>query len=71
MVVDMQKVKTRSESRRYSVASRLEVRAGRLVKQAGTASRKQGDKRCGRAKERIAKAGARKKNTLVDLKQTR
>ena len=40
MVVDRQKVKTGSESRRYSVAGRLEVRAGRTVRQAGTESRK-------------------------------
>ena len=36
MVVDRQKVKTRSESRRYRVAGWLEVRAGRLVRQVGT-----------------------------------
>jgi hypothetical protein len=36
MVVDRQQVKTSSESRRYSVAGRLEVRAGRMVRQAGT-----------------------------------
>jgi hypothetical protein len=40
MVMDRHKVKTRSESRRYRVAGRLEVRAGRLVRQAGTASRR-------------------------------
>ena len=39
MVVDRQKVKTRSESRRYRVADRLEVKAGRMVRQAGTESR--------------------------------
>ena len=45
MVVDRQKVKTRSESRRYSVAGRLEVRSGRMVRQAGTESRnRQGSK---------------------------
>jgi hypothetical protein len=31
MVVDRQKVKTISESRRYRVAGRLEVKAGRMV----------------------------------------
>jgi hypothetical protein len=41
MVMDRQKVKTSSESRRYRAAGRLEVRAGRMVKQAGTESRKQ------------------------------
>ena len=41
MVVDGQKVKTSSESRRYRVAGRLEVRAGRMVRQVGTESRKQ------------------------------
>ena len=45
MVVDRQKVKTSSESRRYSVAGRFEVRAGRMVRQAGTESRnRQGSK---------------------------
>jgi hypothetical protein len=39
--VDGQKVKTRSESRRYRVAGSPEVRAGRLFRQAGTESRKQ------------------------------
>ena len=41
VMVDMQKVKTSSESRRYSVAGRFEVRAGRRVRQTGTESRKQ------------------------------
>ena len=39
MVMDRQKVKTSSESRRYRVAGRLEVKAGRMVRQAGTESR--------------------------------
>jgi hypothetical protein len=39
MVVDTQKVKTSSESRRYRVAERLEVKAGRMVRQTGTESR--------------------------------
>jgi hypothetical protein len=40
-VVDRRKVKTRSESRRYRVAGRFEVRASRMIRQAGTESRKQ------------------------------
>ena len=48
MVVDRLKVKTRSESRRYRVADRLEVKAGRMVRQAGTESRnRQGSKPVG------------------------
>ena len=39
MVEARQKVITRSESRRYRVAGRLEVRAGRMVRQAGTECR--------------------------------
>ena len=35
MVVDRQKVKTSSESRRYRMAGRLEVRAGRMVRAGG------------------------------------
>ena len=35
------KVKTSSESRRYRVAGRLKVRAGKKVRQVGTESRKQ------------------------------
>jgi hypothetical protein len=38
MVMDRQKNKTRSESRRYRVAGRLKVRAGRKVWQAGSES---------------------------------
>jgi hypothetical protein len=39
------KVKTRSESRRYRVADRLMVKAGRMVRQTGTESRnRQGSK---------------------------
>ena len=48
IVVDRQKAKTRSESRRYRVAGRLEVRASRLVRQAGTESRKQARVKTGR-----------------------
>ena len=40
MVVDRQKVKTSSEFKRYRLAGRLDVRAGRMVRQAGTESRK-------------------------------
>jgi hypothetical protein len=36
MLVDRQKVKTKSESKRYRVADRLVVKAGRMVRQAGT-----------------------------------
>ena len=39
MVVDRQKVITRSESRRYRVAGRLKVRAGRMDRQLGNESR--------------------------------
>jgi hypothetical protein len=39
VVVHRQKVKTSSASRRYRVADRLEVKAGRMVRQAGTESR--------------------------------
>jgi hypothetical protein len=52
MVVDRQKVKTSSESRRYSVAGRLEVRAGRMVRQAGTESRKEARVKTGRTSKR-------------------
>ena len=41
MIVDRRKVKTSSESRRYSVAGRHEVRAGRMVRQACPESRKE------------------------------
>jgi predicted DNA-binding protein (UPF0251 family) len=45
MVVDRQMVKTSSESRRSRVADRLVVKAGRMVRQAGTESRnRQGSK---------------------------
>jgi hypothetical protein len=39
MVVDRQKVKTSSEPRRYRVAGRFEVKAGRMVRQVGTESK--------------------------------
>ena len=67
MVVDRQKVKTRSESRRYRVAGRLEVRAGRMVRQAGTESIKQARVKTGRTSKKRIEAGVRK-NSLVDLK---
>ena len=41
MVMDRQKGKTSSGSRKYRVAGRLEVRAGTMVRQAGMVSRKQ------------------------------
>ena len=50
-VVDRQKVKTSSEFGRYRVACMLEVKAGRMVRQAGTDSRnRQGSKPGGQAK---------------------
>jgi hypothetical protein len=52
MVVDRQKVKTSSESKRYSVAGRLKVRAGRKVSQVGTESRKQPRVKTGRTCKR-------------------
>jgi hypothetical protein len=39
MVLDRSKIITRTESRMYRVAGRLKVRAGRLVREAGTESR--------------------------------
>ena len=42
MVMDRQKVKTSSEFQRYRMAGRLEVSAGRMVRQAGMESRKTG-----------------------------
>ena len=52
------------------MAGRLEGRAGRMVRQAGTMSRKQARVKTRRtSKERMAKAEHRK-NMLVDLKQT-
>ena len=39
IVVNRQKVKTRSEFRRYRVAERLVVKAGRMVRQVGPESR--------------------------------
>jgi hypothetical protein len=66
MVVDRPRVKTGSESRRYRVAGKLEVRAGRRVR---SPENRQVSKPGGLAKERIAKQ-EHGKNTLVDLKQT-
>ena len=50
--MDRQKVKISSESRKYSVAGRLEVRAGRKVRQLGTESRKQATVKTGRTSKR-------------------
>jgi hypothetical protein len=62
-VVDGQKVKTRSESRRYREAGRFEVKAGRMVRQTGTESRnRQGTKPGGLEEGERAKAGERGKN---------
>jgi hypothetical protein len=74
MVVDRQKVKTRSESRRYRVADRLMVKAGRMVRQAGqtgTWSRqtggykvqKQARVKTGRTRKRRIAKGVWKKHT--------
>jgi hypothetical protein len=52
MVVDRQKVKTGSESRRYCVADGLKVRAGKMVRQVGTESRKQARVKTGRNSKR-------------------
>jgi hypothetical protein len=65
MVVDRQKVKTSSESRRYKVADRLEFKAGgyRVQKQARV-------KTVRTRKRRIAKAGEWEK-MLLDLEHTK
>ena len=52
MVMDRKNVKPRSESRRSRVAGRLEVRAGRLGRQAGTESRKQARVKTRRTRKR-------------------
>ena len=60
MVVDRQKCQTRSESRRYRMADRHVVKAGRIVRQAGTKFRnRQGSKPGGLEKEECKKAGER------------
>jgi hypothetical protein len=52
MVVDRQKVKTSSESRRYIVADRLVVKVDRMVRQVCTESRnRQGSKLGGLERE--------------------
>ena len=57
MVMDRQKVKTSSESRRYRVAGRLDIKAGRYRVQ------KQARVKTGRtSKMRIGKVGTRKKH---------
>ena len=66
MVVDRQKIITRSESRRYRVAGRLEVRSiwsGRRVRSQGRQVSTPGGLAKNREKE---KAGTRS-NTLLDL----
>ena len=61
MVVDRLKVKTRSESRRYRVAHRFVVKAGRIVRKAGTKSRnRQGSKPGGLEKGELKKQENRK-----------
>ena len=68
MVVDRQKVKTRSESWRYRVAARFVVKAGRLVRQAGAKSRnRQGSKPGGLEKDECKKKTRRTGKPLVDL----
>ena len=67
MVMDRQKVKTSSNSRRYRVAGRLEVRVSRMVRQVGTESKKQARVKTGRTSKKRIEAGVRE-NTLVDLK---
>jgi hypothetical protein len=66
MVVDRQKIKTRSDSRRYKVADRLVVKAGRKVRQAGTETRnRQGSKPGGLEKGELHKTGEREKCWLT------
>jgi hypothetical protein len=66
MVMDRQKVKTRSESRRYRVADRLMVNAGRMVRKVGKKSRnRQGSKPGGLEKGECKKQKNGK--TLLDM----
>ena len=69
MVVDRQKIKTRSEARRYRVAGRLEVRAGKMVRQVGSESRQA--RVTTRRTSRSRAMGKKQENggepTLVDL----
>ena len=60
------KIKTSSESRRYRVADRLVVKAGKMVRQAGTNSRnRQGSKTVGLEKGECKKQENRKKDKLA------
>ena len=67
MVVDKQKIITRSESRRYRVAGRLEVRAGSMVRQTGSESRQARVKTGRTSKRERRKSRSMEKNLLVDL----
>jgi uncharacterized short protein YbdD (DUF466 family) len=68
IVVDRQKVKTSSEFRRYRRAGRFEVRAGRMVRQAGTESRPRKGQNWKRKLEKGEKAKQENgKKTLVGL----
>jgi hypothetical protein len=67
MVVDRQKIITRSESRRYRVACRLEVRAGSMVMLAGSESRQARVKTGRTSKNRENEKVGTWSNTLVDL----
>jgi hypothetical protein len=62
IVVDRPKVKTRSESRRYRVADRLVVKAGRMVRQAGTESRNSQGSKPGGLEKRQSKNQVNGKN---------
>jgi hypothetical protein len=66
MVMYRQKFKSSSESSRYRRAGRLEIRAGRIVRQAGMESRKQARVKTGRTSKEKRKSSTGK-NTLVDL----
>jgi hypothetical protein len=55
------KIIRRSESRRYRVAGRLEVRAGRMVRQAGSESG-QASVKTGRTRKREIRKSRRKKH---------
>ena len=66
MVVDRQKVKTSSEFKRYRLAGRLDVRAGRMVRQVGMESRNRQGSKLGRLVKRVEQQ-AHGRKTLVDL----
>ena len=61
------KVKTRSESRRYKVAERLVVEAGRKVRQVGTKSRNRQRSKPGGLEKGECKKQEKGEKTLVDL----